>query len=292
MPIRRRWTDEQLREAVAASTSYKLVCRRLGLSETGGNKYHLRRRARELALDVSHFGAHTIERCTDDDIQRAVASSSSFVMVFDALGVKPGGTANAKLRARIRELGLETAHFRIEQGRRRVAWTDDQLRAAVASSESYSQAIRKLGLVPAGGNYVQVQRRIRELALDTSQFTGKGWNVGLTVRPNPPAPIGDVLVTGRPIGSHSLKLRLFREGLKRPVCELCGWAARAADGRIPVELDHANGDRNDNRLENLRILCPNCHSLQPTHRGLNRKRPIEISTRSGTRTRMPRGSRS
>ncbi len=272
MPIQRRWTDEQLREAVAASTSYKLVCRRLGLRENGGNMYHLRARARALGLDVSHFGARTIDRCTDDDIRHAVASSTSFVSVFEVLGVRPGGTSNMKLRARIRELVLETAHFRIERGRRRGTWTDDQLRAAVASSESYSQAIRKLGLVPAGGNYVQVQRRIHQLALDTSHFTGKGWNVGLKFRPRPRAPLEQVLVADRPVSSHSLKLRLFREGLKQPACELCGWAVRAPDGRIPVELDHVNGDRNDNRIENLRVLCPNCHSLQPTHRGLNRKR--------------------
>ena len=151
-------------------------------------------------------------------------------------------------------------------------WTDGELREAVAASASYSQAIRRLGLVPAGGNYVQVQRRIRELALDTSHFTGKRWNVGLKFRPSPPAPLEVVLVVGRPTGSHKLKKRLFRAGLKAPVCELCGWAARAPDGRIPVELDHINGDRSDNRLENLRILCPNCHSLQPTHRGLNHKR--------------------
>ncbi|MGB4076287.1 MAG: HNH endonuclease [Minisyncoccia bacterium] len=39
---------------------------------------------------------------------------------------------------------------------------------------------------------------------------------------------------------------------------------------MPVELDHVNGDRHDNRIENLRILCPNCHSLKPTHRGRNK----------------------
>jgi bacterioferritin-associated ferredoxin len=272
MPIPRRWTDEQLREAVAASTSYKLVCRRLGLSGSGGNKYHVRARARELALDVSHFGARTIERCTDDEIRRAILASTSFVQVFAALGVKPGGTANGKLRARIRELGLETAHFRRAREQRRVGWTDDQLRAAVASSESYAQVIRKLGLVPAGGNYVQVQRRIRALALDTSHFTGMGGNVGLKLHPRPSAPLEEVLVEDRPTGSHKLKRRLFRAGLKRPACELCGWAERASDGRLPVELDHINGDNRDNRIENLRILCPNCHSLQPTHRGLNQKK--------------------
>jgi predicted HNH restriction endonuclease len=47
------------------------------------------------------------------------------------------------------------------------------------------------------------------------------------------------------------------------------------DGRVPVELDHINGDKNDNRLENLCILCPNCHSVQPTHRGPNQKVAIE-----------------
>ncbi len=86
------------------------------------------------------------------------------------------------------------------------------------------------------------------------------------------APLEEVLVANRWTGSYALKKRLFKAGLKEPRCELCGWDERTAGGRIPVELDHINGDNRDNRLENLRILCPNCHSLQPTHRGLNQKR--------------------
>ncbi len=103
-------------------------------------------------------------------------------------------------------------------------------------------------------------------------MTGKGWNVGLAFCPQPRLPLSEILVAGRWATTHALKLRLRREGLRTPKCELCGWTERASDGRIPVELDHINGDRNDNRLENLRISCPNCHSLQPTHRGLNQKR--------------------
>jgi hypothetical protein len=141
----------------------------------------------------------------------------------------------------------------------------------VKSSKSYAETIRKLGLIPAGGNYVHVQRRIRELGIDTSHFKGKGWNTGSDFRaPLPAKPLDQVLVAGRWTASHHLKLRLFNHGLKQPRCELCGWAAQAPDGRIPVELDHMNGDKSDNRLENLRVLCPNCHSLQPTHRGLNK----------------------
>jgi hypothetical protein len=154
---------------------------------------------------------------------------------------------------------------------RRRRWTDEQLRAAVATSKSVARVIAQLGLVPAGGNYVHVQRRIAELGLDTSHFTGMGWNVGMAFRPQPTVPLEQVLVANRRTGSHLLKMRLVAAGLKELRCELCGWAEQAPDGRIPVELDHINGDPTDNRLENLRIVCPNCHSLQPTHRGLNKK---------------------
>jgi hypothetical protein len=148
-------------------------------------------------------------------------------------------------------------------------WTDDQLRAAVANARGMRSAIAALGLIPAGGNYVQVERKIRELEIDTSHFRGHGWSRGLSL---PPRPLDSVLVAGRWTQSQRLKKRLIRAGLKTAACEMCGWAQRSADGRLPIELDHINGDKFDNRLENLRILCPNCHSLQPTHRGSNQKR--------------------
>ncbi|MGE0395905.1 MAG: HNH endonuclease [Kofleriaceae bacterium] len=173
------------------------------------------------------------------------------------------------MKERARRLGLDVSHFkRWDQPTR---WTDEELRVAVASAQSFAQVMRLLGLQPAGGNYEVVQRRITGLALDTSHFIGQSWNRGLKFRPNNARPLATLLVRGSTIGSHALKLRLIREGLKSACCELCGWAERALDGRVPIELDHINGDRTDNRLENLRVLCPNCHSLQPTHRGLNKR---------------------
>lgn len=142
---------------------------------------------------------------------------------------------------------------------------------AVKSSKSYRSVLLKLKLVPAGGNYEQVKKAVIALRLNVKHFTGKGWNEGMKFRPIAPTPIEDLLVVNGTMQSFSLKKRLFMAGLKRPVCEMCGWAERSLDGRIPVEHDHINGDRHDNRLENLRILCPNCHSLQPTHRGKNKK---------------------
>ncbi len=150
-------------------------------------------------------------------------------------------------------------------------WEESDLRTVVQKASSYRQVIILLGLVPAGGNYVHVARIIAELGLDTSHFTGKGWKKGKDFGPSPTQPLSAILVKGSTFQSYKLKKRLFYEGIKKQACELCNWAVRSSDGRIPLELDHINGDRTDNRIENLRVLCPNCHSLQPTHRGRNKR---------------------
>ena len=70
------------------------------------------------------------------------------------------------------------------------------------------------------------------------------------------------------IKSHVLKLKLIRDGIKENKCELCGlsqWQGKA----LPLELHHINGDHYDNHLENLMILCPNCHAIQEGNAGSN-----------------------
>jgi 5-methylcytosine-specific restriction endonuclease McrA len=155
---------------------------------------------------------------------------------------------------------------------RKRKWTEQDLREAVRISKSLRQVLAHLGLVEAGGNYDQIKKYVREYSLDISHFLGRGWNRGMSGRYLPQTPLNELLVAGGTFQSYKLKKRLFMEGIKSPKCELCGWAEVSADGRLPLELDHINGNRHDNRLENLRILCPNCHSLQPTHRGRNIKR--------------------
>lgn len=274
MASKRTWTDEQLRTAVAASRNYRETMQRLGLSGSGDAHWSVRHRIRALSLDTTHFEHSRFKPWTDDQLRLLVPTSTSFVELLTKLGLDPANGMYPKLRRRVALLGLDVSHFlrvRGSRARRRFRWTDETLVAAVRSSRSFAGVMRELGLIPAGGNYDQVQRRISELQLDTSHFTGQGWSKGIAFHSNPPLPLAEVLVAGRPTSSHLLKQRLFREGLKKPACELCGWAERSADGRLPLELDHINGDKNDNRIENLRIVCPNCHAMQPTHRGLNKK---------------------
>jgi hypothetical protein len=151
-------------------------------------------------------------------------------------------------------------------------WNEKNLRVAVASSTSKRQVLTKLGLIEAGGNYQQVGRYILEYKISTSHFLGQRSNFGKTIPREPLYSLKEILVRNSSFQSHKLKKRLFSESIKNKKCELCGWAKVSVDGRIPLELDHINGDHCDNRIENLRILCPNCHSLQPTHRGRNKKK--------------------
>lgn len=152
----------------------------------------------------------------------------------------------------------------------RRSWTKEDLIKAATNSLSVRQVIAKLGLVEAGGNYEQVKKYLKQYNVDTSHFTGMTWNRGMRGRHMPLIPLTDILIKDSTFQSFQLKNRLFRNNIKKPSCEECGWAKRSIDGRIPVELDHINGDRHDNRIENLRILCPNCHSLKTTHRGKNK----------------------
>jgi hypothetical protein len=152
------------------------------------------------------------------------------------------------------------------------SWTDEQLVFSVKNSFSIRMVLIDLKLVPAGGNYDQIKKRIKELSLVTDHFTGSRWNVGIRRKQTRYGQsLSDLLTENSNFQSHKLKNKLFKEGIKEQRCELCGWCEVSVDGRTPVELDHLNGNHSDNRIENLRVLCPNCHSLQATHRGRNKK---------------------
>lgn len=147
----------------------------------------------------------------------------------------------------------------------------DVLKKALESSTSIRQALFKAGIMPAGGNYATVHRLIKELDIDISHMTGQGWNRGdkLGLVEMNTIPLERILVKDSTY-THTarLKRRLIEAGLKEKVCEICGlkeWRGR----EVPLELNHMNGDRFDHRLENLQILCPNCHAQTPSYRGKN-----------------------
>ena len=146
-------------------------------------------------------------------------------------------------------------------------YTEQQLVSAVKESRSLAQTLKKLGVAPYGGNYAVLKNAIVHFNLDTSHFTGQIWNKGVKLPPR--QPLEKYLNNEIRILSFKLKNRLLKENVlphKCSNCELEEWLGKP----IPLELDHINGNPQDNKFTNLRLLCPNCHALTPTYRGKNK----------------------
>lgn len=142
-------------------------------------------------------------------------------------------------------------------------WTDDELTAAVAQSHSIAAVCRAVGIRAAGGNYRSIKQHIARLGLDTTHFDP--WRDAHRTRAA--IPLEDVLVVGSTYNRGHLKRRLLDEGLLPRACQLCDQGEEWHGRKMSLILDHVNGVHDDNRLENLRIVCPNCNATLDTHCG-------------------------
>ena len=148
------------------------------------------------------------------------------------------------------------------------SYTNLDIEKAVASSKSIRQVLETLGLNKNGGGTNKfISETIKKLNLDTSHFTGKLWSKGELLGFK--RPIGEYLSNKINIKSHTLKLRLIKEGYFEPRCYVCNnttWQEKP----IPIELHHIDGNHNNNDLNNLIIICPNCYSQTPNYKGANK----------------------
>lgn len=144
--------------------------------------------------------------------------------------------------------------------------TKEQLEKESPNSYSLRQLLENIGLVANGGNYITLKKYIKLWSIDTSHFTGQLWSKGRTLSPK--RDITVYLNNEYSIGSHALKKRLIREGLlarKCDSCKLTEWLNKP----IPLDLHHIDGNHRNNLLNNIQLLCPNCHSQTETHKGKN-----------------------
>ena len=149
------------------------------------------------------------------------------------------------------------------------SYNKDQLSAIIQQCTSYRQVLIKLGLAPQGGNNETIKRKITEWNIDASHFTGQNHARGKKFQPR--TNTEKYLLNDQRIGSFRLKNRLLEEGYFQWQCISCQ-QTKWLGNSIPLELDHIDGNSANNTLQNLRLLCPNCHALTPTYRGKNQKR--------------------
>lgn len=155
------------------------------------------------------------------------------------------------------------------------SYTEAEARAAIAASQSWAESLRNLGLCSTGGAWRILKKYVEIWKIPTDHFDSTSRSRQNLKRK--PKPLSEMLVEKSAYARKDVKRRLLAEGLKAPMCEMCGQDEMWRGRPMSMILDHINGVRDDHRLENLRMVCPNCAATLDTHCG--RRNRIERAMR-------------
>ena len=290
---RRRYTEKQFRDAVADPTVTTIadLCRRLGLVPRGGNYASLRALGHRLNVDLDGVLAQRESQVrpgrwqrpwTPQQLREALLRPDVTTMreLCHALGVAPRTKAYRRIERVVADLGLDSSHIApppVGRGPIGLGVPDDLLRDLVARAATRDDVLHALGLEISRNNRRRLARAIARLDIGTGHLaTSAGPPDSRTRGRRSRQRLDQVLRADTDVTSSSLRRRLLEEGLLPRRCNRCA-RTQWEGSPVPLELDHVDGDRRNNRLDNLRLLCPNCHALTPTYRGRN------IGRRAGSR---------
>lgn len=205
---------------------------------------------------------------TKERLAEAARGARTLSAALEGLGVDPRSSTRNYVRERMKTLGVDTSHFERDGGR----WTREVLAAAVSVSTNMCEVLRRLGVEVVGGQHTHISRRIKAYDIDTSHFQVPTRR-GRALLPRSPE---DLLVEqptdgARRVQSDRLRWAMTSVGVPEQ-CALCGIEAIWRGHPLPLEVDHIDADWRNNRIENLRFLCPNCRSTTDSYRGRGKGR--------------------
>ncbi|MYY81081.1 MULTISPECIES: HNH endonuclease signature motif containing protein [unclassified Streptomyces] len=205
---------------------------------------------------------------TKERLEEAARSSRTLSEALEKLGVDPKSSTRRYIHGRMKKLGVVTSHFEREGTR----WTRSVLEPAVAASKSVNDVLRYLGIEVVGGHHTNISRRIKAYGIDTSHVQQPS-RLGIPRQRCTPELL---LVEQEPTRARRIQGDRLRQAMTdlgtAERCAMCGTEPLWRGRPLPLEVDHIDGNWRDNRIENLRLLCPNCHSATDTYRGRGKTR--------------------
>jgi len=220
---------------------------------------------------------------TNDDLQFLIENYSNCGISYCAEYLK---RSKGAIMDKAHSLNLKLS--KSVKSKTNVIHTYEKVLAAVQESLCLSDVIRKLGLVPQAGNFENIKNRIKDYNIDISHFKTPAELTKLrhangeykvTFKEMPLESL--LIINKKRLDNSKIKERLVKEGLKEYKCEgeNCSVKNEWLGKKLILRLDHINGNNTDYRLENLRLLCPNCDSQTETYCSKNRivKTPLEKS---------------
>ncbi|WP_432047119.1 HNH endonuclease [Streptomyces asiaticus] len=276
MNRRATYSQEVLVRSAAQSRSLVDMMRRLGAPLGSGTRRYLRKRLDHYGIDTSHFAEEPLPgrprmSYSRERLEEAAAHSHSVREMLAFMEIPPYDYSH--LRKKLEQFGIDTAHFTGKRGTARERLLPrSALARAVSDSYSVAGVLRLLEIPVGGAGRSLVRRSVAAYGISTAHFTGRGHRRG---HASPQRKSASTILQRLDPGSTRTRTAVLRRALDESgvpqVCDGCGTGDSWQGRRLILEIDHINGDRLDNRIGNLRYLCPSCHSQTKNFSGRGRQ---------------------